>query len=131
MIPETPNAPHSDNNHETSTRRILMQRRTKAVVIRFTEDEWKALNDKVKMSKMPRERFCRVILLGAKVNAPPDADYLTLIDEVRRVGINLNQLIRVAYVLPNHIDNQRIEFVLRDVHAVSDLLCETFRKVAK
>ena len=108
-----------------------MQRRTKAVVIRFTEEEWKALNDKVKMSKMPRERFCRVILLGAKVNAPPDADYLTLIDEVRRVGINLNQLIRVAYVLPNHIDDRRIEYVLRDVHAVSDLLCESFRKVAK
>ena len=108
-----------------------MQRRTKAVVIRFTEDEWKALNDKVKMSKMPRERFCQVILLGAKVNAPPDADYLTLIDEVRRVGINLNQLIRVAYVLPNHIDDRRIEYVLRDVHAVSDLLCESFRKVAK
>lgn len=108
-----------------------MSRRNKAVVIRFTEDEWKALNDKVKKAKMPRERFCRSILLGAKVNAPPDADYLTLIDEVRRVGINLNQLLRVAYVLPNHIDNQRIEFVLQDVHAVSDLLCETFRKVTK
>ena len=108
-----------------------MSRRIKAVVIRFTEDEWKALNDKVKKAKMPREKFCRAILLGAKVNAPPDADYLTLIDEVRRVGINLNQLLRVAYVLPNHIDNQRIEFVLREVHTVSDLLCETFRKVAK
>jgi len=108
-----------------------MSRRNKAIVIRFTEDEWRTLNDKVKKAKLPREKFCRAILLGAKVNAPPDADYLTLIDEVRRVGINLNQLIRVAYVLPNHIDDRRIEYVLRDVHAVSDLLCETFRKVAK
>ena len=108
-----------------------MSRRNKAVVIRFTEDEWRTLNDKVKNAKLPREKFCRAILLGAKVNAPPDADYVSLINEVRRVGVNLNQLLRVAYVLPNHIDNQRIEFVLRDVHAVSDLLCETFRKVAK
>ena len=108
-----------------------MSRRNKAVVIRFTEDEWRTLNDKVKKAKLPREKFCRAILLGAKVNAPPDADYLTLIDEVRRVGINLNQLLRVAYFLPNHIDNQRIEFVLRDVHSISDLLCETFRKVVK
>ena len=108
-----------------------MSRRNKAVVIRFTEDEWRTLNDKVKNAKLPREKFCRAILLGAKVNAPPDADYVSLINEVRRVGVNLNQLLRVAYVLPNHIDNQRIEFVIRDVHAVSDLLCETFRKVAK
>jgi len=108
-----------------------MTRRNKAVVIRFTEDEWKALNDKVKKAKMPREKFCRVTLLGAKVNAPPDADYLSLITEVRRVGINLNQLLKVAHVLPNHIDNQRIEYVLENIHSVSDLLCETFRKVAK
>ena len=108
-----------------------MSRRNKAVVIRFTEDEWKALNDKVKKAKMPRERFCRSILLGAKVNAPPDADYVSLINEVRRVGVNLNQLIRVAHVLPSHVDTRRIDFALDDIHAVSDLLCETFRKVAK
>lgn len=108
-----------------------MSRRNKAVVIRFTEDEWKALNDKVKKAKMPREKFCRVTLLGAKVNAPPDADYLSLITEVRRVGINLNQLLKIAYVLPNHIDNQRIRFELQRVHDVCDLLCETFRRVVK
>lgn len=108
-----------------------MSRRIKAVVIRFTEDEWKALNDKVKKAKMPRERFCRSILLGAKVNAPPDADYVSLINEVRRVGVNLNQLIRVAHVLPSHVDTRRIDFALDDIHAVSDLLCETFRKVVK
>lgn len=108
-----------------------MSRRNQAVVIRFTEDEWKALNDKVKKAKMPREKFCRAILLGAKVNAPPDADYVSLINEVRRVGVNLNQLIRVAHVLPSHVDTRRIDFALDDIHAVSDLLCETFRKVAK
>ena len=80
---------------------------------------------------MPRERFCRSILLGAKVNAPPDADYVSLINEVRRVGVNLNQLIRVAHVLPSHVDTRRIDFALDDIHAVSDLLCETFRKVVK
>ena len=56
-----------------------MSRRNKAVVIRFTEDEWRLLNDKVKKAKMPREKFCRVVLLGAKINAPPDADYVSLI----------------------------------------------------
>ena len=108
-----------------------MSRRNKAIVIRFTEDEWKALNDKVKQAKMPREKFCRMTILGAKINAPPDADYLSLIAEIRRVGINLNQLLKVAYVLPNHIDNRRIDFELQKVHGVCDLLCETFRKVAK
>ena len=108
-----------------------MSRRNKAVVIRFTEDEWRTLNDKVKKAKLPREKFCRAILLGAKVNAPPDADYVSLINEVRRVGVNLNQLIRVAHVLPSHVDTRRIDFALDDIHAVSDLLCETFRKVAK
>ena len=108
-----------------------MSRRNKAVVIRFTEDEWRTLNDKVKKAKLPREKFCRAILLGAKVNVPPDADYVSLINEVRRVGVNLNQLIRVAHVLPSHVDTRRIDFALDDIHAVSDLLCETFRKVVK
>ena len=107
-----------------------MNRRNKAVVIRFAEDEWRILNDKVKKAKMPREKFCRAILLGAKVNAPPDADYVSLIFEVRRVGSNLNQLVRKLNVA-GIIHSLELERNVHDVHDVCDLLYETFRRVDK
>ncbi len=108
-----------------------MNRRNKAVVIRFTEDEWKALNDKVKMAKMPREKFCRLTLLGSKVNAAPDADYVTLISEVRRIGVNINQLTKMANVFPEILNKEKLDNALEENHEVSSLLIETFRKVAK
>jgi hypothetical protein len=107
-----------------------MSRRNKAVVIRFTEDEWRSLNDKVKKAKMPREKFCRVVLLGAKINAPPDADYVSLIFEVRRVGNNLNQLVRKLNVL-GIVHGLELERNQNEIHEVCDMLCDTFRKVVK
>lgn len=108
-----------------------MNRRNKAVVIRFTEDEWKALNDKVKMAKLPREKFCRLTLLGSKVNAAPDADYVSLVNEVRRIGININQLARIAHQFPEVMSPDKLDYALEENHKVSSLLIETFRKVAK
>lgn len=108
-----------------------MNRRNKAVVIRFTEDEWRALNEKVKMAKMPREKFCRLTLLGAKVNAAPDADYVSLVNEVRRIGININQLARIAHQFPEMMNPDKLDYALEENHEVSSLLIETFRKVAK
>ena len=107
-----------------------MSRRNKAVVIRFTEDEWRSLNDKVKKAKLPREKFCRAILLGAKVNAPPDADYVSLIFEVRRVGSNLNQLVRKLNIA-GIVHSLELERNVHAVHDVCDLLYETFRRVDK
>ena len=108
-----------------------MNRRNKAVVIRFTEDEWRELNDKVNQAKMPREKFCRTIILGYQVNAAPDADYVTLINEVRRIGININQLTRIAHVLPEALNPDKLDYALEENHKVSSLLIEAFRKVAK
>ena len=106
-----------------------MNRRNKAVVIRFTEDEWRALNEKVKKAKLPREKFCRAVLLGAKINAPPDADYVSLIFEVRRVGNNLNQMVRKLNVL-GIVHGLELERNHNESHEVCDLLCHTFKKVA-
>lgn len=109
----------------------MKDRRNKAVVIRFTEDEWKALNEKVRKAKMPRETFVREILMGAKVNAPPDADYISLISEVRRIGININQLTKEAHCGNIDFDWLSLEQSLEENHRVSELLCETFKKVEK
>ena len=108
-----------------------MYRRNKAVVIRFTEDEWRKLNDMVSKAKMPREKFCRTILLGSKVNAAPEADYVTLINEVRRIGININQLAKVAHLWPELMNRDKLDYALEENHNVSLLLVETFRKVTK
>ena len=79
---------------------------------------------------LPREKFCRVVLLGAQINAPPDADYVSLIFEVRRVGNNLNQLVRKLNVL-GIVHGLELERNQNEIHEVCDMLCDTFRKVVK
>lgn len=79
---------------------------------------------------MPREKFCRVVLLGAKINAPPDADYVSLIFEVRRVGSNLNQMVKKLNVL-GIVHGPELERNQNEIHEVCDMLCDTFRKVTK
>ena len=43
-----------------------------------------------------RESFCRHLLNGAEIKEAPSADVPMLINEVRRVGYNIDQILRMA-----------------------------------
>ena len=64
--------------------------------IRFTKEELADLTTKAQKTKISRESFCRNILNGAEVKEAPSVDVLTLIRETRRVGYNIEQLLRIA-----------------------------------
>ena len=64
--------------------------------IRFTKEELADLTAKAQKTQMSRESFCRNILNGAEVKEAPSVDVLTLIRETRRVGYNIEQLLRIA-----------------------------------
>lgn len=68
-------------------------------MLRLTQAEMEVLTRKAKEAKMPREAFIRRVLNGAKIIAKPPADYYKLIVEVRKVGSNLNQLVKRAQSL--------------------------------
>lgn len=73
-----------------------MRRRNCRVEIYFTPDELEILTQKVRKAGLSREQFCRCVLSGAEVKEAPSAEVLSLIREMRRVGYNIEQLLRVA-----------------------------------
>ena len=73
-----------------------MRKRNCRVEIYFTKDELESLTKKVRKSGLSRESFCRHLLNGAEIKEAPSADVPMLINEVRRVGYNIDQILRMA-----------------------------------
>ena len=73
-----------------------MRKRNCRVVVYFSKDELDALTKKVRKSHLSREGFIRAALADKEVKDGPTADVPVLIQEVRRVGSNLNQILKRA-----------------------------------
>lgn len=74
-----------------------MKKRTHSMCLRLTESEMQRLTDKAKKAGMSREQFCRSILDGAEVRELPNIEYRQFIRELRRIGSNIDQILRIAY----------------------------------
>ena len=73
-----------------------MRKRNCRVVVYFSKDELDALTKKIRKSHLSREGFIRAAVAGKEVKDGPTADVPALIQEVRRVGSNLNQILKRA-----------------------------------
>ena len=73
-----------------------MRKRNCRVVVYFSKDELDALTKKVRKSHLSREGFIRAALADKEIKDGPTADVPVLIQEVRRVGSNLNQILKQA-----------------------------------
>ena len=73
--------------------------RSQRVGIRLTEQESAILTSKAKQCDLSRSEFLRRAMLDKPVRENPPADVPTLIDEVRRVGREINQLLLIATAL--------------------------------
>ena len=73
-----------------------MRKRNCRVVVYFSRDELDALTKKIRKSHLSREGFIRAAVAGKEVKDGPTADVPALIQEVRRVGSNLNQILKRA-----------------------------------
>lgn len=74
-----------------------MKKRIQEIKIRFSQDELAALNEQVKKAGISREQFCRNAIQGVAIRESPPADLPIFIREIRRVGINIDQILRIAY----------------------------------
>lgn len=70
--------------------------RNQRVGIRLTEQESAILTSKAKRCDLTRSEFLRRAMLDVPISEKPPADVPTLIDEVRRVGNAINQLLLLA-----------------------------------
>ena len=73
-----------------------MRSRTNQIIIRLSDEELADLNEKAGRVRGSREQFIRQCISGAVIREAPPVNVPKLIWEVRRVGISLNQILRIA-----------------------------------
>ncbi len=73
-----------------------MRSRTNRINVWLSDEEFADLNEKVSRVRGSRERFIRQCISGAVIREAPSVDVPRLIQEVRRVGSSLNQILRIA-----------------------------------
>lgn len=73
-----------------------MRKRTNQIIIRLSDAELNALNKQVKRTRLSREQFCRNVIQGVTIREKPPADVPRLIQEIRRVGSNISQILMIA-----------------------------------
>ena len=103
-----------------------MRKRNRRVEIYFSDSEYEELMKKVSASKLSREKFCRLVLSGVQIKEAPPAEFYSLITEVRKVGVHLNQILRKANSI-GLLDVPLIRNALDEVHKTQAMLYETFR----
>ena len=69
-----------------------MRTRNKEICLWFTEDELKALDDKVKRSCLTRASFLRKVLLEHEIKEHPPVEFFEVLKNLRQINNNLNQI---------------------------------------
>ena len=106
-----------------------MRKRNRRVEIYFSDQEYEELMEKVTASKLSREQFCRMVLNGTKIKEAPPAEFYSLITEVRRVGVHLNQVLKKANA-GGFLDVPMIRESIEELHATQRMLYKTFQNKA-
>ena len=74
-----------------------MSQRTRRCVIRLNESEYTCLNKKAAAAGLSLSAFIRHSINSCEIRACPPPDYRQFIRELRRIGTNIDQILRIAY----------------------------------
>ncbi len=85
-----------------------MINRTKKITFRLNESECAKLKARVKKSGLNQEAYLRHLINGLVPTDTPPPDYFAMMKELRRIGVNLNQIAQKAHSL-NALDVKRYE----------------------
>ena len=102
-----------------------MRKRNCRVVVYFSKDELDALTKKIRKSHLSREGFIRAAVAGKEVKDGPTADVPALIQEVRRVGSNLNQIMKRANSL-GLLDVPQLRKDVADLRTIEKLIVDAY-----
>jgi len=95
------------------------------MIIRFTKTELDSLTKKARKSGLSREGFCRRALNNVVVKEAPPIDVPMLIQEVRRVGSGLDQLLACA-ASAGMLDADQLREALESNRSMEKLITETY-----
>ena len=102
-----------------------MRKRNCRVEIYFSKDELENLTKKVRKTNLSREGYCRRVLNTSEVKEAPPADVPMLIREVRRVGYNIDQLLKLANA-KGLLDVPQLRKALADNRAVEKMIMDAY-----
>lgn len=86
--------------------------RPKQIIIRATENEFKLIKEKVKKSKLKQNDFLLKCALGKKIIIIEDLQEIFI--ELKRQGINLNQLARAVNQGELNLNTEKLEKELEE-----------------
>ena len=101
-------------------------KRTVRIYIRVTPKEYKTIMKKTSESGLTASEFIRRSVMGQTIHAAPPAEFNELIREIKRVGSNLNQMLRKLNMagISHPLELERVSKNLKDI---VDILYQTYR----
>ena len=100
--------------------------KTVSILFRVTPKEREAIKSKAKKSGLSMSEFIRRSLNGQKIATAPPVDFYTLLWQIKRIGSNLDQLLRKlnTFGIAYSLDLERCE---EDIKDMKRLLIETYQ----
>lgn len=104
-----------------------MKKRTKGILVRFTEDEKKTVKNKALAAGYNVEAFCRESILYGAVAPRPSVDFHEFTTQIRYLGNNLNQVTALAHT-KGFVDTVRLNALIDELWAVAKEAGEMVRR---
>ena len=102
-----------------------MAKRTCRLEIRMTKEELSDLRHKALKAGMSVGAFVRKSVSEKSILEAPSADVPVLINEGRRVGYNINQILKIANVR-GLLDVPQLRKALEENHAVERMIADAY-----
>ena len=99
------------------------RKRPYRIYIYVSKEELDEITSKAKMAGLSVGEFGRRVFRKEKIIVPPSADERELIMEVRRIGSNLNQIVRKYHALDIN-PSPALEVCVKDIEYIKKLLEE-------
>ena len=94
--------------------------------LRLTAKENELLTHLSNLTRCSKSQVLRILLHGATLIEAPPVAYNELLVELRRIGVNLNQLARAANTPGSMYNHAELDQALADLRATEHLLNQAF-----
>ena len=102
-----------------------MTKRNCRFEMRLTKDEYYDLTKKARKAGLTVAGFVRKAVNNAEVKEGPSADVPVLIREVRRVGYNINEILKIART-KGFVDVPRLTDAINETAAIEEKIMEAY-----
>ena len=105
-----------------------MRKRNHRIVFYLNDAEFETLESKVKQTSLSREGFIRNLISDIPIQEKPPADLHKLIWEVRRVGNNIDQILKIANAR-GLLDVPQLRKAIADLRDAEKMIADTYSQV--